>query len=101
MVRIAAVECLIFSAAGTLIANKVGPSAAQTRWSSSLVSVDHNVMLSRLLKHIEIVVVHRLAVVEITTRDNVAHVSAFHSIISVVVHELIGLREMTFIVDNA
>ena len=64
-------------------------------------SVDHDMMLGSLLDDMHIVVVHRLRVVVVATRDDVSHISSLHCIITILVHEVEGSIEMTLIVLSA
>ena len=62
--------------------------------------IDHDVVLGCLLHGIEVVVVHRLAVVEVATWNYITHISAFHGIVAVVVHELISFLHVSLIIGN-
>ena len=55
-----AAESLILGAACRLVAHEVRIGAAETRGACSLMAVDHDVVLGRLLQHMHVVVVHRL-----------------------------------------
>ena len=96
-----AAEGLILGAACTLVAYEVGIGAAKTSGAHCLMSVDHDMMLGSLLDDMHIVVVHRLRVVVVATRDDISHISSLHCIITILVHEVEGSIEMTLIVLSA
>ena len=77
---------LKFSSHSTLITNHIWPSAAQTSWSYSFMSVDHDMMLRRLSNAIMIVVNYRLTVMSFAVRDDFAYITALHRIVTVLVH---------------
>ena len=62
--------------------------------------VHHDVVLGSLLDAVEIMVVGRLRVVIVATGNDVAHISALHSVIAILVHEAVGLLQMALIVDR-
>jgi hypothetical protein len=55
-------------------------------------------MLRSLLHHMHIVVDERLAVVVLTDRKDITYVTALDRVVSVLVHELESLVEVTLIV---
>ena len=63
--------------------------------------VHHDVMLGSLFDAVEVVVVHRLRVVVVATRDDVAHVARLHGVVAIAVHQRVGLLEVAFVVLRA
>ena len=55
-------------------------------------------MLGSLLDAVEIVVVGRLRIMVVASRNDVAHIAALHGIISILVHKRIGCLQMTLVV---
>ena len=98
MVHGVAAEALILRTACTLVANQVGPGAADAGGAGSFVGVDHDVVVGSLLDAVLVVVVHPLAVVVFAARHDVAHVAALHGGIAVVYHELVCLVQVAFVV---
>ena len=84
----------------TLVANHVGPSAIQTSGTYRLVRVDHNVVLGGLHDSVMIVIIDRLAVVALAKRDDGAHITALHGIVSVLVHQRVSLLHPMLVVDS-
>ena len=101
VVGVAAAEGLILRAAGRLVADKVRPCAGDAGGACSLVGVDHDMVLGGFFDTVEVVVVHRLREVVVTTRDDVAHVTALHGVVAVFVHQIIRGLEVTLVVDDA
>ena len=101
VVGIAAAESLVLRAAGALVAYQVGIGAAKACGTGCLVGVDHDVMLGGLLHGIEIVVVHGLRVVMVAAGDDVSHVTGFHGVVAVIIHQLVGLLHPSLIVGDA
>ena len=60
--------------------------------------IHHDMVLSRLLDAIEVVVVHRLRIVMVATRDDIADITRLHSIVAILVHERIGFFKIALIV---
>src|SRR5690554_7798636 len=98
MVGLAAAERLVLGTAGGLVADEVGPGAAYAGGAYRLVGVDHDPVLGRFLQGVLVVVVDPLAVVVLTARDDVAHVTALDRGVVVAVHQLVGLVEVPLIV---
>ena len=98
VIRLTAAKRLIFRATGTFISNKVWIGTAKSCGSNRLVSIDHNVMFCSLLNAMKIVVNHALAVMIFATWNDIAYISAFNGVITILVHELIGFLHATFIV---
>ena len=63
--------------------------------------IDHDMMLGSLLDDMQVVVVHRLRIVVVTTWDNVAYITRLHGIITVFVHQVEGFLHMTLVVLRA
>ena len=91
-------EGLVLGAAGALVANQVGPGAAQTCGSYSLVGIYHDVVVGGTFDGMLVVVDFNLAVMVFATWDDVAHISAFHGIVSIVTHELVGTIHVLLVV---
>ena len=94
-------KCVVLCAASRLVADKVGPRAADTRGAHSLVGIDHNLVLGGLLEGILVVVVHHLTIVVLATGHDVAHVATLHGIVAIVHHKLVGLVHTSLIVAYA
>ena len=93
-------EGLILGAACALVADKVGVSAAQTRGANRLVRVNHNLIIGCTFHGLQVMVHHHLSIVILATRNDVANISAFHRVISVEVHQLVGTVHVTFVVHH-
>ena len=98
--RVAGVDALTeFGAHSALVADHIGPCAAQTGRSYGFVRVDHDVVLGSLHDGIMVVVVDRLAVMALAKRDDGAHVTALHGVVAVLVHQRVGFLHPMLIVD--
>ena len=62
--------------------------------------IDHDLVLSRLLEGKEVVVDKRLAVVMLAYREDIADITALDGVVTVLVHKVKGLVEMTLIVAH-
>ena len=62
--------------------------------------VHHNLVVSRLGDATQVVVVHELAVMVLTVGNDVTHIAALHSRIAIIDHKLIGLVEVTLVVND-
>ena len=100
MFGLRAAEGLILRTAGRLVADQVGPRAADTRRTDRLVGVDHDMIVGRLLQRILVVVDHPLTVVVLAAGDDAAHVARLHGVVAVVAHEPIGPVEVTLVVAH-
>ena len=98
MIGTGTAESLVFCATGTFIAHQIRISAAKSCRTHSLMTVHHNVMLGSLFDHIEIMVVHRLTVMMVTTWNHITHIACLHSIITIFIHQFISLLDMTLII---
>ena len=85
---------------GTLVADHVGPSAAQARRAHSLVGVDHDMVFGGLHDGIMVVVVDGLAVVAFAKGDDGAHVATLNGIVTVLVHQVICLLHPSFVIHR-
>ena len=63
-------------------------------------SIYNNLMLGSLLDCVEIVVVHPLTVVILSTRDNIANITTLKRCVSILIHQLISSVHVTLIVAN-
>ena len=61
-------------------------------------SVHHDMMFGGLFDDVHIMVIHRLAIVMVSSGDNIAYISRLYGIISIFVHQLISLFDMTFVI---
>ena len=91
-------ECLVLCSARALVAHEVRIGAADARRTRRLMRVNHDVMLRRLLDDIEVMIVHRLRVMVVATRDDVAYIACLHGVITVLVHQFVGLLYVTLVV---
>ena len=101
MVRTASAERLILSATRALVADPVWPCACDTRGTCCLMRVDHDVVLCGLGDATQVVVVHLLREMIVATRYDVAHVTALHGIVAILVHEIVSVLKVTLIVYDA
>ena len=92
-------ECLILSTTCTLIAYKVRPCAADARWTCCLVCIHHDMVLGGSLYDTLIVIVHELAVVILTSRNDVADVSCLNGIIAILVHQVESILHMALVIE--
>ena len=83
-----------------LVANHIGPRAAEARGSHRLVGVDHNMMLGSLHDGIVIVVVDGLAVMPFGEGDDGTHVAALHGIVAILIHKVVSLLHPALVVDG-
>ena len=91
-------ERFVFSTASRFITDKVRICTAQACRTYCLVSINHNLVIGCLFNGIKIVIIHPLSVVVLTARNDIAYITALHSIVTVVYHELVSLVHMTFVV---
>ena len=101
VVGLGEVECLILGAAGAFVTHQVGVGAAQARGSGGLVRIHHDMVLGGLFHSMQVMVVHILAVVMLATRNDVAHIAGLHSIVTIFVHQLVGIFHIALIVGDA
>ena len=62
--------------------------------------IDHNMMLGCLGDCILVMVHHPLAVMVVSRSDHITHVTALDSVITVFLHQAVGLLQMTLIVSD-
>ena len=98
MVGVRAAEGLIFRTASTLVAYEVWIGAAESCGACGLMGIHHDVMLGCLLDAIEVVVVHRLRIVMVATRDDIAYITRLHGIVAILIHERISFFKIALIV---
>ena len=60
--------------------------------------IHHDMMLCSFLYYIEIVVVHRLRVVMVTTRDDISHIPSLNGIVAILIHQGECILKMTLVV---
>ena len=60
--------------------------------------IDHDMMLRSLLNGMEIVVVHPLAVMILAERQDIAHVTALHCIIAILLHKIVCSIHVAFVI---
>lgn len=63
-------------------------------------SIDHDLVVCSTLDGMLVVIDSDLAVVVLTTRDEVADIAALHRIIAIVLHQLIGLVHVLLVVHD-
>ena len=100
MVRHRSAEGLIFSSACRFASDKVRIGAAETGRTDHLMAVKHHLMLGCLLEGEHIMVDERLAVVMLSYRKDISYITALDRIISVFVHKLESLVDMSFVVTD-
>ena len=83
-----------------LVANHVGPGAAQSRRAHGLVGVHHDAVLGGFGDGIMIVVVNRLAVVSFSVGNDGTHIAALDGVVSVLVHQVVGFLHPTLVVHR-
>ena len=98
MVRCRTTKGLILRTLCRLVGYQVRPCAAQTCRTNCLVCIHHNLVLSRLLNTILIVINHPLRIVMLANRQQIAHISRFHRWIFIFVHKLIRRIQPSLIV---
>ena len=100
MVGIIARELLVLGTSCRLVAYQVGPCAAQTGGTCSLMRIHHNMVFGSLGYAVEVVVVHYLRVVVLASRNDVAHIAALYGVVAVAVHQLISRLKVALVVHN-
>ena len=85
---------------GALVADHVGPCAAEARGAHGLVGVDHNVVLGGLDNGAVVVVDDGLAVVVLAVGHDVAHIAALDGIVAILVHEVVGPLHKALVVGD-
>ena len=83
---------------GGLVADEVRVGPAQTGRAHRLVGVDHDVVVGCLLDAKHVVVDHRLAVMMLAVRDDVADIAALHRIVTIFIHKIIRLVDPALVV---
>ena len=100
MERLASAKGFVLGATRRLIAYQVGIGAAKSRRTYSLMGIDHNLIFGSFLHGIQIMIIHPLAIVIFSTRNDVAHIATLHGIVSVVHHKLVSLVHVAFVVAH-
>ena len=98
VVGLTAPEGLIFLPTCRFLCDEVGVGTAKTCHVDRLVCVDRDLVLSSLLDSVEVVIDHALAVVVLSSGDDVAYVATLDGGVAVIDHELVGLLHVTLIV---
>ena len=101
VIRLAAAKCLILCTTGTLVTHQVRPGAADTCRTGCLVGIYHDMMLGSCFNHTLVVIVHQLAVVILTSWDDIAHITGLHGIIAIFVHQIEGILQMALVVESS
>ena len=57
-------------------------------------------MLGSLGHTVEVMVVHPLAVMMLPSRDDIAHIAALHGVVAILVHQAVGLVEVSLIIAH-
>ena len=91
-------KCLVFGSQGALVTDQIGPCAAQTGGTHSLMGIDHNVVFGGEFDAILVMVNHPLAIVMLAAGDDIAHIAALDRIVIILIHQLVGSLQMTLIV---
>ena len=91
---------LILRTTCTLVADEVRIGTAEPRRTDGLVGIDHNLVVCSALDGMLVMIDSDLAVVVLTTRDEVADIAALHRIIAIVLHQLIGLVHVLLVVHD-
>ena len=60
--------------------------------------IDPDMMFRSLLNSMEIVVVHPLAVMILAERQDIAHITALHCIITILLHKIVGSIHVTLVI---
>ena len=92
-------EAAIFAAHCALVADHVGPGAAKAGRTHCLVGVHHDMVLGGLDDGVVIVIDERLAVVMLAVRDDISHITALYGIVSVLVHQGVGLLHPALVIN--
>ena len=100
MLRGCSSECLVFGAACRLVAYQVGISPAKPGRPHGFVCIDHYPVLGGLGDGIEVVAHHPLAVVVLSTRQDVSDIAGLDGVVAVFVHQAVGGFEMAFVVAH-
>ena len=100
VIGLVASEGLILLPTCRLLCDEVGVGTAKTGHVDRLVCIDRDLVLSSLLDSVEVVVDHALAVVVLSTGDDIAYVATLDSGVAVVGHELVGLLHVTLVVSD-
>ena len=82
------------------VTDEVGVGAAEPGGAHGFVRINHEAVFGCFGHAIQIVVVHPLVVVVSAVGEYVSDVSALDDVVSVVVCELVGFLQLSFIVDN-
>ena len=81
-----------------LITYVIRVCTAKSSRANSLMSVDHNMVISRLFHCIEVVIDEILSVMVLTSWHDIADIARFYGVVAVLVHQLIGCIQMAFVV---
>ena len=85
---------------GALVAYHVGPGAAEAGRTHCLMGIHHDVVLCCLNHGIVVVVDEGLAVVMLSIRDDVAHISALYGVVAILIHKIVCSLHMTLVVHR-
>ena len=96
--RFTATKSLIFRTTGRLVTNQVRISTAKSGRTHSFMGIYANLILGSFSHGVQIMVVHPLTVVMLSTRNHIAYITTLHCIVTVVYHKLVGFIHMTFII---
>ena len=91
---------LVFCPSSRFITNQIRIGSAYSCRAHRFVCVDHNFVFGCFFYSVLIVVIGPLAVMIRAQRKDIANVSAFYSIITIVFHELVRFVHMTLIITN-
>ena len=99
MIRYRTAKCFVLCTTCTLVTNQVRPGAADTSRTGCLMSIHHDMMLGCSLDDTLVVIVHQLAVVILTSWDDIADITGLHGIITIFVHQVEGILQMALIIE--
>ena len=100
MIRLVTAKCLIFCTTCTLVANQVRPGAADTCRTGCLVGIYHDMMLGSGLDDTLVVIVHQLAIMILTSWDDITYITGLHGIITIFVHQVEGIFQVALVVES-
>ena len=97
MIRYRTAKCFVLCTTCTLVTNQVRPGAADTSRTGCLMSIHHDMMLGCSLDDTLVVIVHQLAVVILTSWDDIADITGLHGIITIFVHQVEGIFQVALV----
>ena len=100
MIGIIATHCFELSTTGRFLSQPVRVSTTQTGGAYCLVAINHYFIISSATGYMDVMVVHPLGRVVFITGDDITYVTGFHSMITIVYHELEGLIQLAFVVGS-